>query len=126
MTSMETRTPAPARDVERAQTPLHAAELTPTTSQTPPTSQAKLSIEHLNFYYGSAHALHDITVALPANKITAFIGPSGCGKSTFLRTLNRMYETIKGTRLDGSITLDSEDIFELDVTTLRRRIGMVF
>lgn len=60
------------------------------------------------------------------NKVTAFIGPSGCGKSTFLRTLNRMNETVRGTRVDGKILLDGENIFDLEVSGLRRRVGMVF
>jgi phosphate transport system ATP-binding protein len=87
---------------------------------------SKLSASRINFYYGSFHALHDISLDFAANKITALIGPSGCGKSTFIRTLNRMHETMHGTRLEGEIKLDGEDILKQDVSMVRRRIGMVF
>ncbi len=86
----------------------------------------KLRVSGLNFFYGTAQALHDIAIRIPTNHVTAFIGPSGCGKSTFLRTLNRMSETVRNTRVSGEVTLDGEDIFKLDVTSLRRRVGMVF
>src|SRR5215472_1990317 len=86
----------------------------------------KLSTDRLNFYYGSYKALHDISLNFYVNRVTALIGPSGCGKSTFLRTLNRISETIRHTRIDGRITLDGEDVLALDVTNLRRRVGMVF
>jgi phosphate transport system ATP-binding protein len=88
----------------------------------------KLSIEKLNFYYGRVLALKDIFLEIPSNRVTAFIGPSGCGKSTLLRTLNRMNDVIAGTRVEGRILLDGEDVYapKTDVVTLRRRIGMVF
>jgi len=86
----------------------------------------KLSTDRLSFHYGSYKALHEISLNFYANKVTALIGPSGCGKSTFLRTLNRISETIRHTRIDGRITLDGEDVLALDVTNLRRRVGMVF
>ena len=86
----------------------------------------KLSVNGLNFFYGKTQALHDISLTVGANHVTAFIGPSGCGKSTFLRTLNRMYETVSDTRVSGEVRLDGENIFKLDVTSLRRRVGMVF
>ena len=86
----------------------------------------KLEAVHLNFFYGQFQALHDILLAIPQKKITALIGPSGCGKSTFLRTLNRINETIKTSRFDGQVLLDGQDVRELDVTNLRRRVGMVF
>jgi phosphate transport system ATP-binding protein len=86
----------------------------------------KLRSTNLNFFYGAFQALHGISLDVTANKVTSFIGPSGCGKSTFLRTLNRMNETIKGTRADGQILLDSENILEMEVSNLRRRVGMVF
>jgi len=101
----------------------------PLTSSGPAPKQAetiKLSTERLSFHYGSYKALHEISLGFYANKITALIGPSGCGKSTFLRTLNRISETIRHTRIDGRITLDGEDVLALDVTNLRRRVGMVF
>jgi len=86
----------------------------------------KLSARDLNFYYGSFHALHGITLDVRENHITALIGPSGCGKSTFLRTLNRMHETVKGTRLAGQILLDGKDILKEDVNAVRLKVGMVF
>lgn len=89
-------------------------------------AQPKLQAEHLNFFYGAFQALHDISIKVPPRKVTAFIGPSGCGKSTFLRTLNRMNETLRNTRVEGSLTMDGHNILEMDVTTLRRRVGMVF
>jgi len=98
------------------------AELTPPPSSAVP----KIRAQHLNFYYGTFQALHDITMDIAANQITAFIGPSGCGKSTFLRTMNRMNEAVRNTRREGEIRLDGEDIFKLDVASVRRRVGMVF
>ena len=88
----------------------------------------KIRVEKLNFYYGEAHVLHDISIALHANQVSAFIGPSGCGKSTFLRTLNRMNDIIVGTRADGKVLIDDENIYAggTDVVDLRRRVGMVF
>lgn len=86
----------------------------------------KLSVAHLNFFYGPRQTLHDISLEIQANRITGFIGPSGCGKTTFLRILNRMYETVKGSRVEGEVLLDGQDIFSMDVTALRRRVGMVF
>jgi phosphate transport system ATP-binding protein len=88
--------------------------------------QAKLSAKDINFYYGSFQALHGISLEIPANRVTAFIGPSGCGKSTFLRTMNRMNETIRNTRVEGSLLVDGQNLFGMDVTYVRRRIGMVF
>jgi phosphate transport system ATP-binding protein len=89
-------------------------------------SSVKLAAEHLNFYYGSFQALHDVNLAVKERQVTALIGPSGCGKSTFLRTLNRISETIRHTRIDGRVLLDGADILNMDVTALRRRVGMVF
>jgi phosphate transport system ATP-binding protein len=88
--------------------------------------EEKIRVTGLNFFYGKSQALHDISIRLPTNHVTAFIGPSGCGKSTFLRTLNRMCDTVKGARVDGNVLLDGQDIFDLDVTSVRRRVGMVF
>lgn len=89
---------------------------------------AKLLIENLNFYYGKTRALKNITLSIPPNQVTAFIGPSGCGKSTLLRTLNRMNDVIPGTRIEGRVEMDGEDIYApgTDVVSLRRRAGMVF
>ncbi|HMD47641.1 MAG TPA: phosphate ABC transporter ATP-binding protein PstB [Bryobacteraceae bacterium] len=90
------------------------------------TARTKLQAVNLNFFYGSFHALHDISIELPEKRITAMIGPSGCGKSTFLRTLNRINETIKSARYDGQVMIDGQDVLSMDVTNLRRRVGMVF
>src|SRR5579883_3146945 len=86
----------------------------------------KLSAVGVNFYYGSFQALHGISLNVRENHITALIGPSGCGKSTFLRTLNRMHETVRGTRLEGQILLDGHNVLEEDVTAVRLKVGMVF
>jgi phosphate transport system ATP-binding protein len=88
----------------------------------------KIRAEHVDFYYGNKQALKDISMTIRDREITALIGPSGCGKSTFLRCLNRMNETIPGTRLEGKVLLDGRDIYTpgTDVVDLRRRVGMVF
>ena len=87
----------------------------------------KFLIEKANLYYGNFHALKDINLALPANEITAFIGPSGCGKSTLLKSLNRMNDLVEGCKITGTFLLDGEDIYgDMDVNTLRKRVGMVF
>jgi len=88
----------------------------------------KIIVEHLDFYYGSKQALYDVSIRVQERLITALIGPSGCGKSTFLRCLNRMNDTIPGTRVEGRVWLDGEDIYRpgMDVVDLRRRVGMVF
>jgi phosphate transport system ATP-binding protein len=93
-----------------------------------PAEEIKISIRDLNFYYNTHKALDRINLEVPGNRITALIGPSGCGKSTFLRCLNRMNETIPGTRIEGTILLDGENIYapEVDVVDVRRRVGMVF
>jgi phosphate transport system ATP-binding protein len=90
--------------------------------------EEKVTINDLNFYYGDARALKDISLSLYANKATAFIGPSGCGKSTLLRVLNRMYDLYPNQRAEGEVLLDGEDILspQQDVNLLRARIGMVF
>src|SRR3954469_13360757 len=88
----------------------------------------KIVVDRLNFSYGAKRALEDISIDIPGNLVTAFIGPSGCGKSTFLRTLNRMNDIIPGTRVDGTIRIDGQNIYGggIDVVGLRRRVGMVF
>jgi phosphate transport system ATP-binding protein len=108
------------------------------TSPTPPTPAmppepaksspglCKLNSKNLNFFYGSFQALHNISIDISTNRVTAFIGPSGCGKSTFLRTMNRMNEALRNTRVEGDLLLDGEDLLGMDVTDVRRRIGMVF
>lgn len=87
----------------------------------------KFSIKDMNFFYNDFQAIKGIDMDINPNEITAFIGPSGCGKSTFLRSLNRMNDLIEGTRLEGKIRLDGEDIYDdYDVISLRSRVGMVF
>lgn len=88
----------------------------------------KIEVQSLNFYYGNKQALKNVTLPVRRRQITALIGPSGCGKSTFLRCLNRMNDTIPGTRVEGKILLDGQDIYDpkIDVVMLRQRVGMVF
>ena len=88
----------------------------------------KIRVENLYFYYGDTAALKDVSIDVDERQITALIGPSGCGKSTFLRCLNRMNDTIPGTRAEGRVLLDGQDIYApgTDVVGLRRRVGMVF
>jgi phosphate transport system ATP-binding protein len=88
----------------------------------------KMNIESLSLYYSGVPALADISVGITANSVTAFIGPSGCGKSTFLRCLNRMNDFVRDVRIDGRVLLDGQNIYasDVDVTALRRRVGMVF
>jgi len=92
----------------------------------PGASVAKIESRGLNFFYGAFQALHGISLSVEPNTVAALIGPSGCGKSTYLRTLNRISETIKNTRVEGEILLDGGNVFDVDVTSLRRRVGMVF
>ena len=89
---------------------------------------AVLSAEHMNLYYGTFQALKDVNLTVDEHAVTALIGPSGCGKSTFIKTLNRMSDLVPGVRVEGKILYRGRDIFEkgLDVTLLRKRIGMVF
>ncbi len=98
------------------------AEVSPSKMQ----QSSKLNARNVNFYYGSFQALYDITLDIPEKRITAFIGPSGCGKSTFLRTMNRMNEALRNTRINGDLLLDGQDLLAMDVTDVRRRVGMVF
>src|SRR6476469_3126652 len=87
-----------------------------------------IDVQSMNFYYGPKRALENISIGIQRNVVTAFIGPSGCGKSTFLRTLNRMNDIIPGTRVEGRVLIDGDDIYGAgsDVVLLRRRVGMVF
>jgi phosphate transport system ATP-binding protein len=88
----------------------------------------KIDVAGMDFYYGDHRVLEKINVRIRQNEVTALIGPSGCGKSTFLRSLNRMNDTIPGTRVEGSVQIDDTDIYapSVDVVDLRRRVGMVF
>jgi len=91
-------------------------------------NSTKIEIENLNFFYGQTQALFDVSMKIPEKMVTALIGPSGCGKSTFLRTLNRMNDTIDGTRMEGEILIDGASIYggDIDVVNLRKKVGMVF
>jgi phosphate transport system ATP-binding protein len=88
----------------------------------------KITVEHMNLYYGEFHALKDVELKMQEKEITAFIGPSGCGKSTLLKSLNRMNDLVNGCKITGRICLDKEDIYDkrTDVNELRKRVGMVF
>lgn len=87
-----------------------------------------IETDHLNLWYGDHHALHDVSIRIPQHEITALIGPSGCGKSTFLKTLNRMNDLVDNVRITGTVRYDGADIYDrsVDVTALRKKIGMVF
>jgi len=116
-------TPESAVPEQRVQVPA----VTPAASADhKPAGRTKISVQNLDFYYGSYHALHQISVDIPEKQITALIGPSGCGKSTFLRTLNRINDMVRHARFEGEVTLDGENVLEIDATSLRRRVGMVF
>ncbi|WP_407640766.1 phosphate ABC transporter ATP-binding protein PstB [Aquirhabdus parva] len=123
------------------QPPESGAESTPTTIRTNVSGNEKnralstyapeeieVVTKNLNLFYGKKQALYDVNMVIPSKRVTAFIGPSGCGKSTLLRTFNRMNDLIEGCRIDGQILLDNQDIFDssVDITSLRRRVGMVF
>ena len=98
------------------------------TREPTPASPPRLDTHALNAYFGAVHAIKDVTLALADRSVTAVIGPSGCGKSTFLRCLNRMHETIPGTRVSGRVLLDGADIYApgSNPIRVRRHIGMVF
>ena len=95
---------------------------------TQPPAEPCIEVHELSLFYSEKQALKDITLSIPSRKVTAFIGPSGCGKSTLLRCFNRMNDLVDGVRIEGRISLDNEDINapEIDVSLLRRRVGMVF
>src|SRR5215469_9362023 len=88
----------------------------------------RLDLKDVNIYYGSFHAVADVSMSVPPRSVTAFIGPSGCGKSTVLRTLNRMHEVIPGARVEGKVLLDDVDLYgsAIDPVSVRRSVGMVF
>ena len=92
------------------------------------TSTVKIATDGLDLYYGTNHALKNVSMELYTNKITAFIGPSGCGKSTFLKTLNRMNDLVPNVKIEGEVLLDNENIYaqRVDTTLLRKKVGMVF
>ena len=98
----------------------------PAARETSAALSMRMTISKVNFFYGSKQTLFDVSMGIATNKVTSLIGPSGCGKSTLLRTLNRMYEIVRGARLEGEILLDGQNILTQDVTSYRRRVGMVF
>jgi phosphate transport system ATP-binding protein len=99
-----------------------ARELEPERAQ----PAVKIKARNIDFFYGTKQVLYGISAEIRERKITALIGPSGCGKTTFLRTVNRMYETVKNARAEGELLLDTESVFDLALPNLRRRVGMVF
>jgi phosphate transport system ATP-binding protein len=122
---METRLPPPPVPPAPASAPAGGNPGAAASAMTAPI----IDIQHLDFFYGQAQALQDITLQIPEKRVTAFIGPSGCGKSTLLRCLNRMNDLIDGTRIGrGTITINGIDIQrpDVDVIELRKRVGMVF
>lgn len=87
-----------------------------------------LEVSHLNAWFGSLHAVKDVSMSFNAHTVTAIIGPSGCGKSTFIRCLNRLHEEVEGARCEGNVILESQDLYDskVDPVAIRRKIGMVF
>ena len=125
MRSISTMTSAsnPSPEVQVVSSSLSNPEL-----QSAIVKPTRVLAQNVNVYYGDKHALKDVSIDIPEKSVTAFIGPSGCGKSTFLRSINRMNDTIASCRVEGKILLDGEDIYDrsLDVVQLRARVGMVF
>jgi len=126
----ELKVPVSLRDITRSdpsQTAAPTPAPTPGTIMEPP-EPTIFGLEDLNLWYGRKHAISDIAMKLPANRVTALIGPSGCGKSTLLRCLNRMNDLIMGVRITGSVTYRGQEIYapQIDPVEVRRRIGMVF
>jgi phosphate transport system ATP-binding protein len=113
-----------------ATVPVARPQLTPSGSRpsSPADPAAKIRVDGLSVFYGAHRAIKDVSMAIPANLVTAFIGPSGCGKSTLLRALNRMNDVVPGARVEGRVRLDDADVYAAgaDVVALRRRVGMVF
>jgi phosphate transport system ATP-binding protein len=105
-----------------------AATLNPRAETASVMEPAMVEIDHLSFYYGEKLALKDVSMSIPKHRVTAYIGPSGCGKSTLLRCINRMNDLVDGVRIVGNIRIGGSDIYDrsVDVTELRKRVGMVF
>jgi len=118
-------TPEPERTAPH---PLPQARAAPTPAQPPKAEAHLVRVENLDAYYGSVHAVKDVSLTFEPNRATAIIGPSGCGKSTLVRCINRMHEEIPGAHAEGRITLSGADIYapQVDVVSVRRAIGMVF
>src|ERR1700730_10392509 len=103
------------------------AERKPELEALPGASETKLKVEDVSFYYGKFRALKGVSMEIPEKRITAIIGPSGCGKSTLLRIFNRMYDLVPGSRAEGSVILDGENIITTtELLELRQKVGMVF
>ena len=98
----------------------------PSGKQVTPAAVVKLVVKNLSCFYGANKAVKDVNMAVMEHRTTALIGPSGCGKSTFLRALNRMNEVVPGARVEGEMLLDGQEILKMELTHLRRRVGMVF
>ncbi len=118
-------------DMSTAGGPSERSQATPLTSSRPAVVKKAghaVKVKDLNAYYGSTRSIKDVTIDFPANQVTALIGPSGSGKSTVVRCINRMHEEIPGARAEGTVMLDDLDVYspEVDVTAVRRAIGMVF
>ncbi|MFM2031919.1 MAG: hypothetical protein RLZZ297_684 [Chloroflexota bacterium] len=98
------------------------------TDQIPTIPDAKITFEHFGFFYGSFKAINDVSLIMPAYRVTAIIGPSGCGKSTLLRSINRMHDNTVGARAEGNLRYDGTNVYDpsVDSILLRRRVGMVF
>ena len=122
-------TPSPGETPPSRDTFAARPFVTPRAAGSPqPESRAMIAVKGLDFYYGSNHALKNISIDLPERRVTGMIGPSGCGKSTLLRVLNRMYDLYPGQRATGEVLLDGQDILggHMDANQLRSRVGMVF
>jgi phosphate transport system ATP-binding protein len=103
-----------------------ASESSPSNNFVPVLDSHKIVARNINAYFGKVHALKNISLSIPENSVVAIIGPSGCGKTTFLRSINRIHEIVPGSKITGSLTLDGEDIYQMDAVMVRKRIGMVF
>lgn len=119
---------ASARGSRPAGSPLPSTATSAGSAEGAPPPLPKVEARKLDFYYGKSQVLFDISLSVMPCCVTSLIGPSGCGKSTFLRTLNRMNDLIEGRRIDGKVLVDGIDIYapEIDVVSLRKRVGMVF
>jgi phosphate transport system ATP-binding protein len=107
---------------------MSTARATEKNTQMVGTKETRISARNVNIYYGEKHAIKNLSIEIPDRAVSAFIGPSGCGKSTFLRSINRMNDTIEGCRLTGEVRLDDKNIYDedVDVVQLRSHVGMVF
>lgn len=119
------RLPETSKDAKQPARKVRSARSKPDSEMQIQTS-TRFDVANFNAFYGSKQVLYDVNLKIPAGEVTAMIGPSGCGKSTFLRSLNRINETVRHARVEGEVLLDGEDIMQMDVVALRRRVGMVF